>query len=113
MGWTNLCTGRAFISARNSANAGVVQQRRRCSLGAKSLKINKRFNAGVATVALQNRGLQVRFLPGLFALPRLTREGSIADGLRNDIPEASCPLGQRRDLPAVRFAALSSIHPIV
>jgi len=29
------------------------------------LKINKRFNAGVAAVALQNRGLPVRFLPGL------------------------------------------------
>src|SRR3989454_10870112 len=53
-------------SARISANAGVVQRRRRCSLRAKSLKINEPFNAGVAGSALQNRGLQVRFLPGLF-----------------------------------------------
>src|SRR5713226_7764956 len=53
-------------SARISANAGVVQRRRRCSPKAKSLKINKRSNAGVARSGLQNRGLQVRFLPGLF-----------------------------------------------
>jgi hypothetical protein len=30
------------------------------------LKINKRCNAGVARSGLQNRGLQVRVLPGLF-----------------------------------------------
>ena len=30
------------------------------------MKINKRCNASVAGSALQNRGLQVRFLPGLF-----------------------------------------------
>jgi len=59
------------FSARNSANAGVVQQRRRCSLGAKSLKINKRFNAGVAAATLQNRGLLVRVQPGLFAVSSL------------------------------------------
>src|SRR2546425_10018654 len=47
-------------------------QRRRCPAtpallaAAKSLKINNGCNAGVAGVALQNRGLQVRFLPGLF-----------------------------------------------
>jgi hypothetical protein len=29
------------------------------------LKINKACNAGVARSGLQNRGLQVRFLPGL------------------------------------------------
>ena len=42
-----------------SSDAGVA------GLPAKSLKINERFNAGVAGSALQNRGLQVRFLPGL------------------------------------------------
>ena len=31
------------------------------------LRINKRCNAGVAGSALPNRGLQVRFLPGLFS----------------------------------------------
>ena len=56
-------------SARISANAGVVQQRRRRWLKPKSLKINERSNAGVAGGALQNRGLQVRFLPGLFSTP--------------------------------------------
>src|SRR5439155_25423419 len=55
-------------SARNRVNAGVVQRRRRCWPGPKSLKINKGFNAGVAGSALQNRGLQVRFLPGLLRL---------------------------------------------
>ena len=58
--------GMLVLSARISANAGVVQQRRRCWPGAKSLKINKRCNAGVARSGLQNRGLQVRVLPGLF-----------------------------------------------
>jgi len=42
-----------------SSNAGVG------GYNAKSLKINKRCNAGVARRGLQNRGLQVRFLPGL------------------------------------------------
>jgi hypothetical protein len=55
----------AFLSARISANAGVVQRRRRWWLGAKSLKTNKRCNAGVAGSGLQNRGLLVRFQPGL------------------------------------------------
>jgi hypothetical protein len=59
--------GLPTVSARISANAGVVQQRRRWWLRAKSLKINKRCNAGVARSGLQNRGLQVRVLPGLFA----------------------------------------------
>src|SRR5260370_32193492 len=54
--------------ARISANAGVVQQRRRRWLKPKSLKINEGCNAGVAGGALQNRGLQVRFLPGLLPL---------------------------------------------
>src|SRR2546425_12640402 len=57
--------GDSAQSARISANAGVVQQRRRCWLSAKSLKINTAFDAGVARSALQNRGLQVRVLPGL------------------------------------------------
>src|SRR5438876_3818033 len=61
------------FSARISANTGVVQRRRRCSLRAKSLKINKRFNPGVAGSALQNRGLQVRFLPGLLAKHEASR----------------------------------------
>src|SRR5260370_32192521 len=52
-------------SARISANAGVVQQRRRWWPKAKSLRINKSCNAGVARSGLQNRGLQVRVLPGL------------------------------------------------
>jgi hypothetical protein len=59
------CAGLLLLSARNSANARVVQRRRRCWPRVKSLKINKRSNAGVAGSALQNRGLQVRFLPGL------------------------------------------------
>jgi hypothetical protein len=59
-------SGRLVLSARVSANAGVVLQRGRCCAKAKSLKINKRCNAGVARNGLQNRGLQVRFLPGLF-----------------------------------------------
>jgi hypothetical protein len=60
------CARRLLLSARISANAGVVQQRRRWWPKAKSLKINKGSNAGVAGSGLQNRGLQVRFLPGLF-----------------------------------------------
>ena len=48
--------GLLFLSARISANAGVVQQRRRWWPKAKSLKINKRYNAGVAGSGLQNRG---------------------------------------------------------
>ncbi len=39
----------SFLSARSSANAGVVQRRRRCR------------------GCVQNRGLQVRFLLGLFS----------------------------------------------
>jgi len=59
------CAGRLLPSARISANAGVVQQRRRWWPKAKSLKINNRSNARVARSGLQNRGLQVRVLPGL------------------------------------------------
>src|SRR5712692_50510 len=54
-----------LLSARSSVSAGGVQQRRRWWPKAKSLKLNKRCNAGVARSGLQNRGLQVRFLPGL------------------------------------------------
>jgi hypothetical protein len=61
-----LSAGPACGSARISVHAGVVQQRRRWWRKAKSLKINKRCNAGVARSGLQNRGLQVRFLPGLY-----------------------------------------------
>ena len=53
------------LSARISANAGVVQQCRRWWYGAKSLKITKPCNARVARTGLQNRGLQVGVLPGL------------------------------------------------
>jgi hypothetical protein len=55
-----------LVSARISANAGVVQQRQRCWPKAKPLKINKRSNAAGAESGLHNRGLQVRVLPGLF-----------------------------------------------
>jgi hypothetical protein len=62
----SVVTTAALNSARISANADVVQQRGRRRPKDKSLKINKPCNAGVARSALQNRGLQVRFLPGLF-----------------------------------------------
>src|SRR5260370_32946666 len=64
--WSRANTSILFVadlqrnSARISANAGGVQQRRRCWLKAKSLKINKRLDAGVARSGLQNRGLPVQ-----------------------------------------------------
>ena len=56
-GSSGCCSSRQRFSARNSANAGVVQRRPRRWHRAKFLKINKPFDAGVSGSALQNRGL--------------------------------------------------------
>ena len=50
----------------NSASAGVGERRGRRVRERKCLKLKSGSNARVAREPLQNRGLQVRFLPGLF-----------------------------------------------
>ncbi len=48
--------GRLLLSARISANAGGVQQRRRCWPKAKSLKINKRATPALLGVGSKTGG---------------------------------------------------------
>jgi hypothetical protein len=54
-----------FLSAWISANAGVVQRRRRCCLGAKYVENQQTLQRRRWWSGLQNRELQVRVLPGL------------------------------------------------